>query len=186
MAGTTPRLLVVEDDQDLGDSIKRILRPWSDDVTVVRTVADALVQLERRPDLVVIDVRLPDGSGVSVAEAATRLQPMPAVVAISGKATPEEGFRLALAGVRGYISKPIALDKFHDAIREALAGAPELAPLAAIQVGHRPIQDVQAAIKRAMAVQALALSKGNRTEAARMLNVSRQAIQQMIQALDLE
>ncbi|HEY8927242.1 MAG TPA: DNA-binding response regulator [Polyangia bacterium] len=186
MARNPPRLLIVEDDEDLGQSISRIVRSWSTDISVVKTVAEALGELERGPDLIITDVRLPDGSGVKVAEAATRLDPMPAVVAISGQATPEEGFQLALAGVRAYIRKPIALEHLRNTIRTALAAAPELTPLAAIQVGHRPIQEVQIAIKKAMVAQALSLSNGNRTEAARMLQVSRQAIQQMIHTLDLK
>jgi two-component system, response regulator RegA len=186
MVDKKTRVMIVEDDGDLAQAIASLVRPWSTEVIVVGCVRDAIEKLQSSPGLIITDVRLPDGSGVSIAEAACRLQPMPAVVAISGQATPEEGFKLALAGVRGYVTKPLVLETFRETLRAAIAWAPQLAPLAAIQVGHRPLQDVQSAVRKAMAAQALALAQGNRTDAAKMLHVSRQAIQQMIRDLDLE
>ena len=51
-------------------------------------------------------------------------------------------------------------------------------------VGFRSIKEVQRLVKRTMLAKALALTQGNLTHAARLLGVTRQAVQQMIKELD--
>ena len=102
------------------------------------------------------------------------------MIAISGEASPEESFRLAQAGVRAYLAKPMGVDELTTKIEAALRGAPELEPLVVAAVGHKPLRGVQGDVRRAMVDQALARAEGNRSEAARLLSVSRQAVQQMV------
>ncbi len=180
------RVLVVEDDDLLRRSIGKAVRSWGAEVFEAATVRDGVALLERHPDLLVMDVRLGDGTGLDVARAAARTRPIPLMIAISGQALPEEAFQLAQLGVRGYLPKPLSLDDLHATVT-AIAHQPvELAAHAAGQVGQEPFQDVQANLRRTMVEQALALSAGSRTGAARLLGVTRQAVQQMIRDLSLE
>lgn len=174
------RVLVVEDDKALCGAIARIAAQWGDEVLQAHTVQDALGLLEKDPVLLIVDVRLPDGNALDVVGAASRRRPVPTMIAISGEASPEESFRLAQAGVRAYLAKPMGVDELTSKVEAALRDAPELEPLVVAAVGHKPLRGVQGDVRRAMVDQALARAGGNRSEAARLLSVSRQAVQQMV------
>lgn len=180
------RIVVVEDDVDLAQAIARAVVALDPKPEVAGTVAEALLCLQRAPTLIVCDVGLPDGSGLQVAEAAARMRPMPSIIAISGTATPEEAFALARFGVSGYLQKPLVLSELRQTLDEVLAAPPDLQPLATSWVGRLSMHEVQGRVRRAMVEQALALSDGNRTNASRLLQVTRQAVQQMVRELELD
>lgn len=179
------KVLVVEDDADLGAAMQRALEGWGAQTTWVTTLAEGLTALVSHPHIVVLDVGLPDGSGVALAERAATLRPAPLMLAVSGQASAEEGFQLARYGVRAYLPKPLSFRDFTKTMETIVEQAPDLAPLLVAAVGRAPFQDVLALVRRSMAEQALALSSGNRTGAARLLGVTRQAVQQLIRDLDL-
>lgn len=179
------KVVIVEDDAVLRRALSRALRDWGAQVTEAESVTTALACLAQRPELVVLDVRLPDGSGIDVARAALRTHPVPLMVAMSGEASASEGFELAQVGVCGYLSKPLVFEDFMATLDAVLQSPPDLGPHLTPQVGRRPFQEIQAAVRRSMVEQALSLSGGNRTGAARLLKVSRQAVQQMIRDLDI-
>jgi two-component system, response regulator RegA len=180
------RIVVVEDDVDLAQAIARAVVSLDPKPDVAGTVTEALLCLQREPSLIVCDIRLPDGSGLQVAEVAARMRPMPSMIAISGTATPEEAFALARFGVSGYLQKPLVLSELRRTIDQVLAMPPDLEPLATSCVGRLSIHEVQGRVRRAMVEQALALSDGNRTDASRLLQVTRQAVQQMVREMDLD
>jgi two-component system, response regulator RegA len=180
------RALVVEDDVELGRAVVRALEEWGAVTSLASTLADATHVLEEGFELLVLDIGLPDGSGVAVAERAARLRPAPLIVVFSGEATAEEGFRLGQLGVRGYIRKPVSLSDFTATIEALLAAAPDIAPFLVAAVGREPFQTVLAQVRRTMAEQALAVAGGNRTGAARLLGVTRQAVQHLIRDMDLD
>jgi two-component system nitrogen regulation response regulator GlnG len=78
------RVLLVDDDEALRSAVARALRTNGRAIEAVGTVGAALEALARGFDLVLLDVRLPDGSGVRVAEAASAMQPSPLIVVVSG------------------------------------------------------------------------------------------------------
>jgi two-component system response regulator RegA len=180
------RALVVEDDLELARAIVRSLEEWGAITTSAATLAHALPMLESRPELVILDISLPDGSGLRVAERACQMRPAPLVIVFSGSATAEEAFRLGQLGVRGYLRKPISLADFTATVVALLSAAPDLAPFLVATVGRQPFQDVLESVRRTMAEQALALAGGNRTGAARLLGVTRQAVQHLIKDLGID
>jgi len=111
MVQTTKTILLVEDDATnrklvrvvLGDRQRyRILEATS--------VAEALAQLSHdKPDLLLLDIRLGDGSGLEVI-AAIRANPafddVPAV-ALTAQAMKDDESRFLAAGFDGYLSKPV-------------------------------------------------------------------------------
>jgi DNA-binding response OmpR family regulator len=179
------RALVVEDDDVLGRAITRTLEQWGNTVTWCTTLQSALLAAAAAPDLVIIDVTLPDGSGVTLAQELSRQRPAPLVVAMSGQASASEAFQLGALGVRGYLPKPLSFTELTATIDSLLDAAPDLSPLLVASVGKRKFQDVQEQVRRTMTEQALALARGNRTEAAKLLGVTRQAVQQLIRNLDI-
>lgn len=115
------RALVVEDDPLLRRALVRGLRARGIDALEAENVVGAERLLRCEPDLVLTDVKLPDGSGHDVARRAAALCPPPLVVAMSAEATPAEAFRLAELSVRMYMPKPFTVDELEARLAETIA-----------------------------------------------------------------
>lgn len=174
------RVLLVDDDVPLLRALRRAFAAWDADITECTCIADAMDALDASIDLVIVDVRLPDGTGLSVAEAASQLSPTPLIIALSGSASATEAFRLAQAGALAYLQKPISLRDLQDAVQHVQTSPPSFRPLVAARVGASNLKQIQDDVRRTALRQALGLAEGNRTNAARLLNVTRQAVQHMM------
>lgn len=174
------RVLIVEDHKPLRQALARAAANWGAQVTEAGSVREALDQLSSHPHLVLVDVVLPDGKARAIVERAVKLHPSPAIVAMSGQASPEEAFELARIGVRKYLAKPISLEDLTDAVQSALHARPDLGPLIASLVGVAPMLEVLDEVRTGMVEEALARVDQNRTGAATLLGVTRQAIQQAV------
>lgn len=173
------RCLIVEDDKRLQRALGRaLLLRGADQVTIAGTVAAGVAALHEHPSLILLDVRLPDGSAQDVVAHARQLRPLPTIVAMSGLASPREAFDLAAAGVGAFLLKPLTDEDLDAVIEKMIVDPPRLADAAAAAVGHGAMPELLRDAREAMIEQALALSDGNRSGAARLLQVSRQAIQQ--------
>jgi two-component system, response regulator RegA len=182
------RAVVVEDEVNLRSAIAQVVRSWGVTVTEAGTAAGALAVLGTPPppDLLIVDIRLPDEDAFGVLDQATELAPAPVMVAISGKASPDEAFRLAQYGVRAYLAKPFSIEQLTAEVEAACRERPSIEPLISASVGHIPMREMQREVRRLMMKEALARSDGNRSGAARLLEVSRQAVQQMLRSDGLE
>lgn len=179
------RVLIVEDHELVRRSLASATRTWGGEVIEAGSVRDGLDQLELHPDLVMVDVMLPDGNGRTVVEKAVTMRPAPAVIAMSGHASAEEAFELARLGARRYLPKPISLEDLAAAFEATLADHPDLTPLVAAHVGHTPMRQVLEKVRGVMVDEALARENGSRSGAARRLGVSRQAVQQAVRLIEL-
>lgn len=87
-----PRALVVEDDATVQLLMLRLIESWRWEVRGAGTVARALESLAGSPfDLVLLDLKLPDGDGSEVLAAARKLTQSPAVLVITGRPPGEIG-----------------------------------------------------------------------------------------------
>jgi two-component system response regulator RegA len=183
------RVLVVEDDPLLAETLTEQLTDWGFSVQHSETVSDALIKLEETWTLMLLDLALPDRSGLSLAQEIATRASRPLTIAVTGTATVEEAFALAQAGVRAYLPKPLNLADLRQTISTVLEQATQdqaaLEEVARAEVGSSSYQEVTARVRRAMVDQALLLSHGSKTGAARLLQVSRQAVQQLIRSLEL-
>lgn len=173
-------MLIVEDNAALLRALGRHISSWGADVTEVGTLAAATTELSAPFDLIISDIRLPDGSGFDLLRQASQGRPKPLLVAISGKASAEEAFELAQIGVRAYLPKPLTLEALTEAVELVRLQPPELEGLIRDCVGRVPMRQLQEQLRDVMLKQALALSEGSRSGAARLLDVSRQAVQQIL------
>jgi DNA-binding NtrC family response regulator len=180
------RTLVVEDDDLLARAISRELRQWCAAVDVASRCDEAEPLLGLLPSLVLVDVCLPDGSGVDVVRKAARLSPKPRIIALSARASAEEGFALAKAGACAYMPKPISLDSLLQTIERVLAMPVDLMPEIADAVGTVKFEALHDQMKSTMIHQALGMTGHNITKAAELLGVSRQRLQQWIRLLEIE
>jgi signal transduction histidine kinase/DNA-binding response OmpR family regulator len=115
-------VLYVDDDQMTTDLVRRILAGQPD--LTLRIAADGATALslaaERRPDLVLLDLNLPDMGGDAVlrelrADPGTSTIP---VVILSGDASPTTRARLADLGASGYLAKPFQPAQLRDLVSE--------------------------------------------------------------------
>lgn len=179
------RVLVVEDDEVLRRAFSRALLGWSTEVIEAATLAEGKQALTSHPDLVILDIGLPDGSGVLLAEQLATMSPQPMCIAISGQASASEAFKLKELGVLGYIAKPLSLEDLTSALDKILQTPADLEPQLKAHVGKESFRDVQRAVRRSMVKQALGMANGNLTHAAGLLNITRQAVQYLIRDFDL-
>jgi DNA-binding NarL/FixJ family response regulator len=120
------------DDHEVVRTGLRALLEAAEDITVVGeagTVADALARIPAaRPDVAVLDVRLPDGSGVEVCREVRSTSPEIACVMLTSYADDEALIASIMAGAAGYVLKQIGSLDLLDTIRRAGAGESLLDP----------------------------------------------------------
>ena len=173
------RVLIVEDNVPLRTAIAALLRDSGAEVLEAGTERDAIALLNPPPDLIICDVYLPDGSALKILETALHLSPEPVKIAVSGHASAEEAFQLAKLGVLAYLAKPFSLAELSGTIERVLEAPPDIDTMLRASVGQVPMRELQQRVRKVMVGQALALTRGSRSGAARLLDVSRQAIQQI-------
>jgi two-component system, OmpR family, response regulator len=124
------RLLVVEDEQTILELLSGSLRFAGYDVVTAASGAEALRAVAAsRPDLVLLDVMMPDGDGFEVVRRMRSSGPYPPVIFLTARdGVPERVAGLALGG-DDYVTKPFSLDEVVERIRAVLrrAGRPAAA-----------------------------------------------------------
>lgn len=126
------RILIVEDEPGLRSYLEPLLVRAGYDADSVGTGGDALLSIRtRRPDLVLLDIGLPDLSGLEVCHEIRRLPHYLPVILLTAKDAPDDELRGFAARCDDYLSKPVQPDALLARIRAVL----RLAGLAAD--GHR-------------------------------------------------
>ena len=104
------RILVVDDNRDLAESLAMILRLWGHDVAVAYDGAEAMAAaMARPPEVVFLDIGLPHIDGFEVAQrmrANPRLR-QARIVAITGYGRDEDQRRSREAGIDLHLTKPV-------------------------------------------------------------------------------
>jgi CheY-like chemotaxis protein len=122
-AGCEPEALVIEDDPDARRLVSACLRRLGLRVHEAATGAEAAAALDRAiPDVICLDLRLPDASGLSLCEqvrATPRLRDVPVVV-ITALARPIDRAQAEVAGADEYLVKPFRVDALTDSVRELI------------------------------------------------------------------
>ncbi|MEU6341359.1 response regulator transcription factor [Streptomyces sp. NPDC046977] len=102
------------------------------------TAAEALARLPAvRPDVALLDVRLPDGSGVEVCREVRSRQPETKCLMLTSYADDEALFDAIMAGAAGYVLKDIRASDLVGAVRDVAAGRSLLDPAATARVMER-------------------------------------------------
>jgi two-component system response regulator PilR (NtrC family) len=120
----TPRLLVVDDEPDLRTLYELTLVREGYDVDCASSVTEGWALLALRPyDLLITDMRLPDGTGMDLLarlEAAGRSE---RTVVITAFGSPENAVEALKAGAYDYLTKPVDLRQFRAVVASALGRA---------------------------------------------------------------
>lgn len=181
MARVVAGVCIVEDSPSLARALAAAVSQRATSVAIASSAQEALRRIpEALPELVLLDVALPDGSAFDVLDGLRELLPAPVVIAMSGSATAEQSFRLAEYGVRNYLPKPVAMSALNRAIDAALSTSPNLVPHFRAAVGRASLSEVEEQARTTMVGEALARSGGSRRGAAKILSVSRQVLQHIL------
>jgi two-component system response regulator NreC len=125
------RLLLVDDHAVIRTGLRMLLESQRDLLIVGEAAngADALELAERlKPDIIVMDITLPDISGIEVTRRLKRQQPTIAIVALTIHEDEQYFFEMLQAGAAGYVPKRAAPEDLIYAIRAAHSGEIYLYP----------------------------------------------------------
>src|SRR5690348_14693481 len=105
-----PLLLVVDDEPSILAAFRRAFRDPSLDVLTAETAEEGLALAQkRRPEVIVLDVQLPDLSGLEMLRKLHQLDARTPVVFITGKSTTDTAIEAMKLGAYEYLLKPLEL-----------------------------------------------------------------------------
>jgi DNA-binding NtrC family response regulator len=173
------RIGLVEDDPIMGESLAHRLRLegawvgwWRSRAEAVKALAGGL------PDLVVCDLKLPDGSGEEVFQAARRSGHVPFLF-MTAYADIDQAVRLMKAGAGDYMTKPFEMGHLLQRIRLLLT-------VQAPSPGTASLRAARGDAERLQIERALIDTAGRIGEAAKRLGVSRTTLWNRMNALGIE
>ena len=116
-----PTLLIVEDEVVLARNLEKAFKREGFTVRQVGGAAEAERAFrESRPDIVLLDLGLPDGSGLDVLERFTAEDPEVPVVIVTGSGLVTDAVKAMQRGARDYVQKPLDLDELRLKVTKAL------------------------------------------------------------------
>ena len=118
-----PRLVLIEDAEDLRDLVRQVMSPIGWDVTAAPSAALGLAAVAaENPDVVMLDLNLPDASGLEVLETlqADEHTSWIPVVVVSGDHTRHSATGALLNGAQDFVTKPFEIDELEARLTAAL------------------------------------------------------------------
>jgi len=171
--GTPPTLLIADDDQIFRERLARSFRNRGYDVRTAGNVK-AAIELARddSPELAVVDLRMPGGTGVELLRELKAIDPSTKVLILTGYGSMATAVEAVKSGAENIIPKPADADDI----------------LAAFERGERPTESVQttyqapslARIEWEHIQRVLTDCGGNISEAARRLGIHRRSLQRKL------
>ena len=123
------RVVLVDDHAMFRAGVKAELGQRVDVVGEAGGVAEAVsVITTTRPDVVLLDVHMPEGGGLAVIEAVRDQLPDTRFLALSVSDAAEDVIALIRAGARGYVTKTISADELADAVARVAGGDAVFSP----------------------------------------------------------
>ena len=145
-------ILVVDDELGIRDLLSEILNDEGHNVELAENAAQARGARNRaRPDLVLLDIWMPDTDGVTLLKewSTTGLLSMP-VIMMSGHATIETAVEATKIGAQSFLEKPITMQKLLKAVEAGLARSSGIPPRKPGVAGVSPAPVVELTVEAAM------------------------------------
>ncbi|BAO43357.1 sigma-54-dependent transcriptional regulator [Thiolapillus brandeum] len=136
-----PFILVVDDEPDIRDSVKDILEDEGYGVSVAENGEAARAALrERRPDLILLDIWMPDIDGISLLKEWSEGDGLPCpVIIMSGHGTVETAVEATRLGAYDFLEKPLSLAKLLLTVERALETERLVMENVGLRRSYRPI-----------------------------------------------
>ncbi|MGC8763693.1 MAG: response regulator [Acidobacteriota bacterium] len=118
------RFLVCDDNEDIRELLTSVLEGEGHEVVCTGNGREVLPEVQRhRPDLVLLDIRMPDFDGLDVLRALrTGMADPPPVVVLSAKTLEEDRWEALAAGAAAYLLKPFSLSALVEVIGRVAGG----------------------------------------------------------------
>lgn len=137
------RVLLVDDHSLLRTGVANIINQ-EPDLEVIAEAANGREAIDafrlHRPDVVLMDLRMPEMEGVEAVKGIRAIDPQARVVVLTTYDADEDIARALQAGAKAYILKDIAAEGLVACVRDVLAGKTYLAPAAAAKLAERVTQ----------------------------------------------
>src|ERR1700733_12811054 len=117
---TSKRVLIVDDEENIGRSLRMILEREGYAVNFCRSVAEFKKFPDpQRMDALMFDVRLPDGSGIDLVRGLQQMEATAPAIMISGHATIADAVEATRAGAFDFLEKPLSRERVLVALKNA-------------------------------------------------------------------
>lgn len=112
------RIAIIDDNQDFLSSLRQQLEERDNEVVSFTTIEDAAKHLSTMPvDLVITDLKMPDGDGISLVDRLRARFPQLPVIMVSAYATDELITRIGQAGIQKFLAKPFNFTELDRAVQ---------------------------------------------------------------------
>src|SRR6516165_4970414 len=149
-----PMLLVVDDEPPILTAFRRAFRDFPLEVRTAETAHEGLeLARQYRPDVIILDVQLPDMSGLEALRTLRTFDARSPVILITGKSTTDTAIEAMKLGAYEYLLKPLELAQLRQVVERALAIS-RLMHVPAVVADAEPVDDrADAILGRCLAMQ---------------------------------
>ena len=148
------RLLVVDDEPVICHSFRKVFASPGREVVTAGTVAEGWRRVTQdRPDVIVLDLQLPDGSGLDLFDRVRAADPKRPVIFITAHGTTEAAIGAMKRGAFEYLTKPLDLDRTSRLLDQAFEAARLMREPAALAGDPDTAPDADRIVGRSAAVQ---------------------------------
>ena len=166
-----PLLLLVEDDETLRRRLARAFEGRGFEVRAAATAAEAEAALvQDTPEFVVLDLRMPDGSGLDLIPKFTQADPATRIVVLTGYGSIATAMEAVRRGAVDYLTKPADADEILAALERSGSGAAEV-PTRPMSLDRMEWEHIS---------RVLMECQNNVSEAARLLGMHRRSLQRKL------
>lgn len=117
------KVLIVDDDTTIRSTLAEALHRWGYLTVEAASVAETLAVFDReQPDAVLLDVKLPDGSGIAALAQLRKRSRELVIIIITGYVTHKDAFEAGVRQAYSYVTKPIDQVQLRSILEEALKG----------------------------------------------------------------
>ena len=117
------KVLIVDDDATIRSTLGEAVRAWGYRTVEAATLAETFIRVDREhPHALLLDVKLPDGSGISALDELRKRSPELVIIIITGYVTAKDAFEAGVRHAYGYVTKPIDQAQLRKLLAQAFRG----------------------------------------------------------------
>jgi len=118
------KMLIVDDSLIIRKTIERFLESTYSDVEIVGEASNGVLALEifqeTKPDLVTMDITMPEMDGLTCIDAMLKIDPDVKILVVSALSAKETVIEAIKKGAKGYVLKPFSEEKLKNALEEII------------------------------------------------------------------